>query len=377
MSKIKTATVTWISYKNFGTYLQAYALQQILLKLGFENDIISDKKIVKRHEKETSGKNSFSFFLAEITRPLRKFFQASYEQKRIIQSCYKDFAHRYLKINYEWKKFRDLDNKYDVYINGSDQIWSPLVPFDPFYFLGFTSKSKIAYAPSLGVSIYPKEMVAKIKPLLEDFSALSVRENQGHEILKDVFGLDCQTVVDPTLLLNKDEWNSFAVKKKFEEHYVLCYLLSYNEIYLKFISSFAKCKKLPLKIFITEISDTRLLNFADQPLYVGPGEFINYIYNSDYFFTDSFHGCVFAIHFEKTFFALKRFSDKDKKNQNSRIDNLFHKLGINDRFFSEHELNDIYHCSSLDYGAIKRLLTKEREMSLDYLKESLKQVCDD
>ena len=255
-----------------------------------------------------------------------------------------------------------------MFICGSDQIWSPIVPYNSYYYLAFTNKDKIAYAPSIGSWEYPDKNVEIVKPFLERFKALSIREIQGAEILKNKFGLKAQTVLDPTLLLDKKDWELLTLPVKYHKPYILCYLLTYNTEYLEFVRQYAKNVGLKLKIFIT---DKRYCQYADEHLFVGPQEFITEIKGASVFFTDSFHGSIFAIHFEKDFYTFKRFKDCAKNDQNSRIINLFDKLGIKERFISGNELKDISLIRPLAYNCIKAKLVKERKMSLNYLQTAL------
>ena len=372
MTRVKTATITWISYKNFGTYLQAYALQQALKKNGYDNSIISDQCIVDQIIKEQLKPKNVRTFLSFYLSPLKRLFVTKDVNRENSDSCYNLFAEKYLRIDYNWKSFEDLDKNYDAFVCGSDQIWAPIVTFNAFYYLGFTSKPKIAYAPSIGTFYYPEEKVAEVRPYLQKFTALSIREEQGTEIVRKQFGLECQTVLDPTLLLDKTEWETLVnQKEKSEGKYILCYLLTYNEVYLNRVKAFAEDKKLPIKIFIT---DKRTIDYADIPLYVGPQEFITEIKNAEYFFTDSFHGTVFAIHFEKQFYSFKRFKDDAANNQNSRIVNLFNKLKITDHFLGEEDLSMINFSEKIDYTSVKELLSIEQGKSITYLTNSLSTV---
>lgn len=363
MRKIRTATVTWITYRNFGTYLQAYALQQVVISLGYENAILSDKNIVE----SIYNPLSIRFILGRTKAFVLNLFKKKDSKLEDSKRSYENFAKHYLNIDDSWKETKELNDRYDIYLCGSDQIWSPNVPFHSFYYLSFTEKRKIAYAPSLGSYNYPEDKIPLIRPYLKNFSFLSVREVQGEKIIKDKFGLNCRTVIDPTLLLKKKDWEKLVTKKN-DKEYVLCYLLSYNKAYLRFVRDFADRKGYELRIFMT---DSRYLNFADTPLYVGPQEFLNEIRNSSYLFTDSFHGSIFAIHFEVDFYTFKRFNDHTKNNQNSRIVNLFEKLNLLERFLSEKELNHVEQLTEIDYLSVKSRLDREREDSLAFLKNAL------
>lgn len=366
MDKKRTAIITWISYLNFGTYLQAYALQTIVRSLGYENAIISDERIVRSlHER----RSRFKKLLAKIYHYLRDDFRIQKGMKRIRYS-YDFFASNHLLIDNNWKSFIELDKKYDLYICGSDQIWSSILPKEPYYYAAFTNKKKIAYAPSIGQKYCSSEWLEWAKPLINKFSHISVREEEGACLLNKIVDKPIHVVLDPTLLLSSEDWirllpeHSTRVKP-----YVLCYLLTYNPTYLNFIRNFAKKKGLLLKIFML---DKRYFSYADEPLFAGPLEFLSEINGSIYFFTDSFHGSIFAIQFEKRFYTLKRFKETAVNNQNSRIENLFRKLGMEDYFIGDENLAIIDKLQDVDYALVKRRLSQEREESLKYLINSLK-----
>lgn len=362
MNKKKTATVTWITYRNFGTFLQAYALQKVIIMLGYENTILSDKNIIE------SFRNP-SVIYSILSRIKRFVLSLKKQPIGILDSkyCYDRFAKQFMKIDYDWKNQEELNDRYDTFLCGSDQIWSPNVPFHSYYYLEFTDKKKIAYAPSMGSFNYPENKISIIKPYLEKFSFLSVREVQGEKIIKEKFNLNCQTVIDPTLLLERTDWENLITKDS-DKEYVLCYLLTYNKKYLQYVRKFADTKGYELRVFIT---DPRYIKFADIPLYVGPLEFLSEIRNSTYFFTDSFHGSVFGILFERDFYTFKRFKDGAKNNQNSRVLNLFEKLNLLDRFLSEEELNSVENLVLIDYPLVRERLKLEREKSLSFLKGAL------
>lgn len=354
--------VTWITYHNFGTYLQAYALQRILKLLGYENYIISDSRFVKKN------KNILWGVMAQIYHSLGGNQIIAKGVKKANQ-CYNDFARNYLMIDNVWSNFKDLEDRYDIFICGSDQIWSPIVPLNSFYFLGFTNKKKVAYAPSIGQRHLPECRIKMIKPFLESFSALSVREYTAKSALLNYINKKIDVVLDPTLLLPSEVWNNLVGRnEKSEQSYILCYLLSYNEVYIKLVKEFSNISKLPIKIIIT---DKRFLRYSNIPLFIGPMEFLKELKNAAYIFTDSFHGSIFAIHFKKRFWTFKRFNDNEENNQNSRIIDLFSILGIADYFVDEFDFIDKLNLPNINYDMVNEKITVERDYSLNYLKSAL------
>lgn len=365
MTNRKTATVTWIKYHNFGTCLQAYALQQVILGLGFQNEILDDSLIGNEKKKCTLRVVINKLYCLVKKCVLFKFYcrtNASFE-------LYQQFKNKYLLINEDILPLHSVADKYDIFICGSDQIWFPSEHiFFPYYYLDFTQKKKIAYAPSIGVPVYPECFKLKVKPLLEQFSSLSVREKEGADLLAEFVNKPISTVLDPTLLLTKSHWERFIQDTgKQEKDYILCYFLTPNQWYLDYVKRFAAQKNLPVKIFATHV---RYVNWKNL-LFAGPEEFLNAIYKSTYFFTDSFHGSVFSILFEKRFYTFQRFEEDSQLSQNSRIRNLFRLLELEDYFFNINDLEKIDSLPFPDYQSVNILLEQCRQESVTYLKHAL------
>lgn len=365
---MRTATVTWISYHNFGTFLQAYALQQVINKLGFSNAIIDDKRVVMPKgaqydyiKKLNFIKQAYIYTCIFLNEHQRKSWFAYRE--------YEKFAKRYLDIDNDYQTFDDLNNKYDVFIAGSDQIWYPSEDiFNPYFYLDFVSKKKISYAASIGISEYPEDYKDKVKKLLRDFSHISVREEIGQHLLEEFLHKDIETVLDPTLLLEKRDWDKIASQYKISSHpYLLCYMLTYNEKYLSMARSYANKHNLRLIIIATEEIYKK---YADKLLYAGPSKFITAIRNADTVLTDSFHGTVFSIIYHKRFATFKRFRDNAKRNQNTRIFNLFKITGIKGHLINQDEekISDI---APIDYDLVDNIIKDYRLKSVSYLKDSI------
>lgn len=364
-SNRNTGTVTWITYKNLGTYLQAYALQNIILSLGYNNEIISDTNVISH--------KSCKFFLKKLLRGAKSLFSINkirfYFGQRQSFRCYETFRTRFLKINNKWKTTNELNKKYDLFLCGSDQIWSPILPFDPFYYLGFSSKIKVAYAPSVGTNYYPENRKKIVKKYIEDFDFLSVRENRGKELLGTFVEKNISVVLDPTLLLDQVQWRRIGVEDLKQEKNILCYFLTFNRVYMDKIQHFSQTHGLPLHIIIT---DYRFLKYADVPLYLGPSEFISKINSAMYVFTDSFHGTIFSILFEKKFFTLERFQENASNNQNSRVHDLLDKLDLGMCLIKYGQLDvEKLQFLSINFDNVSEKLTRLRLESINYLKKAL------
>lgn len=362
---INTGTVTWISYNNLGTLLQAYALQKIVSSLGYKNEIVSDEKILARQ--------NHSSIISRIISNWRRLFSFTFYRyywgRRQSNLLFSKFKSDYLKINNSWTSESELQKKYDIFICGSDQIWSSVLPLNLFYYLGFTKRPKVAYAPSIGAAFYPESRKKIVKPFLDDFSSLSVREEIGKKLISSFINKKISVVLDPTLLLDQLEWKLLTSNNITPKKRVLCYFLTFNKQYIESVSVFAKKKKLPLYIVIT---DQRFIKYADFSLYIGPAEFISEISSASYIFTDSFHGTIFSILFNKRFLTFERFGNGAPNNQNSRIHNLLNKLELTHCLikFEDFDKNNLSF-PNVDYEYVLKKLNNYRTYSLDYLKNAL------
>ncbi len=352
---MKIAQITWIAYTNFGTSLQALALQRVLGEIGHEATMIDDNRLT----------DIFRFF-----GPIGLLRRIKHPRIWATIKRYRRFADKYLKIDRKWVDANNLSQKYEAFVCGSDQIWSPLLSehFDGFYFAGPMRGRKVAYAPSLGAKSVSLQYRDMMRPWLSEFNALSCREAAGAKILSEISGRKVETVLDPTLLLTGEEWKGIFKPQSSDRHYLLAYFLTFNERYLTHARKLADKMNLTLAMFAT---DKRMRRFADIWIDAGPEEFVQAISGCDGLITDSFHGTIFGLHFHRPLLTVKRFRASAENNQNSRIENLFGILGITDNFPSEEELTAGTELRSYDYAELERRLDIERQRSLNYLQKAL------
>ncbi len=355
----KTATVTWIYYRNCGTYLQAYALQHVLRSFGLENAIIDDKRFVYRFRwREWLGK-----------------CRAWLMGRRRDQPCYRRFRRRYLKVDRSYRHPAGLNERYDVFLCGSDQIWSPYVPFCGFYYLDFAEKPKIAYAPSVGTSQRTAEYVHRVIPLISRFSALSVREEPGRELLSGLTDKPVRVVLDPTFLPPMPVWDEVAEHScvgPIRQPYAFAYFLTPNVWYMEAAARSARAEGLPLVVFAT-----RQLHggYGDRIVYGGPCEFVSLIKGAARVFTDSYHATIFSLRYELKFTTFKRFDDGAWNDQNARLADLFRLLGHPDAFLGKAQAGQVVHPAVTDYTLVRDRLAALRADSLAYLREALSISC--
>ena len=369
---VKAAIVTWIKYNNFGTFLQAYALQQMLSKIGIDSCILDDSKIIEegRSVRSSNMLRSLCLSCRRTLSILYKYGVESYLKGEQSDKLYSRFKHEHLRVDAHILPLSALNDKYDIFICGSDQIWypSPLI-FSPYYYLDFAEKKKIAYAPSIGTTQYPAAFIPKVRPLLERFDSLSVREKMGADIIGSIVGRKVPAVLDPTLLLERKDWERLVLPRTLcIEDYLLCYFLTYNEAYIRYAVGYARRHSLQVVTFAIPGLKS---DFADVVLAAGPQEFVTAIKQARLIFTDSFHGSIFSLQFRKVFYTFKRFADDAPNSQNSRVNNLLQLAGLKRRFIDKDGLALIETLPAIDYEAVERNLSREREKSIQYLKDSL------
>ena len=359
--------MTWFKYNNYGTVLQAYALSKKLENMQVIPEIINYRPKIRKT----------NIYDMKIKFILKQLINKNYQKKYIseiskINEKFSKFRKDSLSISNEVDTYTELKEKadsLDKVVCGSDQIWSPIF-YDPHYYLDFVDNDtkKISYAPSFGVSdIYEEGVKKGIEKLLNRFENISVREEQGKEIIKEICDKNVEIVLDPTLLITKEEWiKLFEIKEdKNKDNYILCYFLESNKKYLKVAKELSKKLKVPIKIIPTNNLIDKFNK--DSILFdCGPKEFVEYISHAKCVLTDSYHGVLFSINFNKPFVALKRFKE-NKFSQNSRIINILSRFNLEDRLYNNKSLN----LSPIYYKTINREIAIERKKSIDFLRKSI------
>ena len=384
----KVGIVSCYFKNNYGSMLQAYATKKILDNNEIPNETINiDSNIDFKKGKTKYYKSQIFNF---------KFIKAKFGMiklkvdKKINKELGKNIAKRTDKYK-EFKKefnlsmactnYKDLaemtKTKYTDVIVGSDQLWLPVNVVADYYTLNWVPEdiNKISYATSFGFSSVPKKYNEKYSNFLKRINHLSVREQSGVEIIKNVAGIDAKLVSDPTILLTKSEWEKEATTERIiKEKYILCYFLGNNIEHRKFAERLKQetgCKIVSLNHAdeYVKYSD----KFCDYaPYNIGPREWINLVKNADYVCTDSFHGTVFSILFNKIFFDFRRHSNKSKVSTNSRIDSLLNVAGINtERILTgKEDVADVLKYK-IDYETVNRNMDKFREESKKWLLDSI------
>lgn len=365
MKKLRTATITFHKAVNYGAILQAYALQRSILKLGIDNDIIDyDCKLISNVYKLINIKSVKSFIKSLIA------FRIYYYKKNKFKSFIKKYIILTNPVTKDILKSEEFNNKYDFFITGSDQVWNyEITNLDDAYFLNFVKdESKVkSYAASFGISCIPENLRLKYKNYLKRFSSILVREKTGAKLIENLIDKKVNIVLDPVLLLNKNEWNEIIFKTKFDDikdKYILVYMET------PYIKLFAEKLSAKYKIPIFNIADLILKKknkIGNTESKLGPEEFVNAIKNAKFVVTGSFHAVVFSIIYNKDFFINN--VDKTKENRSSRQKDLLDLLEIKDREIFNHD--DDTDFVPIDWNNVNKKLEIERNKSINELKKIL------
>lgn len=365
--KKKVAVLTWHYYKNFGSALQAYALQEVLTGLGYYVKIIDYRN--PKYGKISKPKDLLKVVLVKVFR-INNFINKK------IDASYSSYYIKHLKLT---KLVQNVDilpsfkKKFDIFVCGSDQIWAPNV-FNPTYFLDFIDNDtkKISYAASIGLNNIDNNLVPEYKRLLSRFYAISVRESTGAELLRNECNISADVVIDPTLLLDSNEWIKLENKPFLHivDKYIFCYFLNDMHNYGESVRKFASENGYEVIGVSKNTSDKNWMEIIPED--VGPQEFIWLIHNADVIFTDSYHGTIFSLLFHKKFLTFERFASDDKICQNSRIYQLIDYFDIKDNVISLTEAKELKP-TSVDYNKFDKKLYELRNYSLNFLKKSLEE----
>lgn len=378
--KHKIGIVTSARELNFGALLQAYALQNVINKLGFNSQLLWWKNQKKSHRDVRIVKLFYIFWHfvchpAAMRKSLGAYghtFTKEFTKRSI--AMFQDYEDKYLNIkffNYREMKEYASSPECKAIIAGSDQIWNSYAIYvDPFYYLRFAPKSKrIAYAPSLGKSDIPSYNRAKIKKYVEGFYHLSVREKSGKKLLYQLTGIDVPVVLDPSFLLKNIEWQKIEKSIPIKEKYVLFYFLDEPNEYCidilkKIVAKFGyNIKAVPYKYPSFKLIDS--LEYIDA----GPCEFLSLVHYAELVLTDSFHGSALSINYNKQFIVFDRQYGLNQS-QVSRILDLLDTFGLQRQFVrDESEIERA--CTCIDYQPINKIMEKLRKESINYLYKSI------
>lgn len=358
----KVGIVTFIKNANYGSVLQAYALQETLREKGYDAYIIDYMDMALEHNVQTRRVVIRSRLLGSLRAPLRSFklqgakgAVAPSDEKAAV---FHDFETLHMKFSKEDYTRRD---SFDAFVCGSDQIWSLATPgLNWRFFLRFAPKDKrVAYAPSFGMEEVPSFNKNRLRRYLSGISHISVRESSGSEIIRKVTGQKASVVLDPVLLAGADFWRDERIFEK--RQHLVCYFVSDASGALAYIEKIADREGLKV-IWLQDIA----VGYSDwKSVTPTPFEFVRLIGEAAYVCTDSFHGMVFAILFGIDFSVFDRNYEVNNQ-QVTRIDSLLELVGLSPT--RDGGRRDV---CNYDTRAVNESLEKMRVSSYEYLIDAL------
>lgn len=351
---------------NYGSLLQSIATVTILERLGHTCEIIDyirdDEHGLKAVTTSLNGKQGWS------GNPLKKlaYIAFRYPEEKMAEIKFSQMRRKCLKLTVLCRTHEDLKKlKADIFMTGSDQVWGPTLNghYDEAYFLSFvTGKPKTAYAASFGRTDFTPQILSEYKSLLSDYASIAVRESSAVDLLRQM-GIVCAgQVLDPTLLLTGEEWSKW-IKKDIQGEYVLVYQLHNNPALSDYALRFAQHMGLPLyRISPTFHQIRRGGKFVYLP---DLDAFLSYIKHCTYFITDSFHGTAFALNFKRQFIEILPNNKTGSRNQS-----ILQLTGLTDRILTDYQDFSLAD-KPIDYASVDDILYKERNKSIQILKELL------
>lgn len=363
---------------NYGGMLQAYALPLAIKQIwGGQNQVEQiNFEYTRNPLYPTLLSRCRQYSLKQILAKVKEIQVAkkSYlinNQLTKRRALFEDFRKKNIpqSVLYKVDEHEKIGKDYDVLITGSDQVWNPNVIRDVFLLDFPTKAKKVAYAASIARSSLSNAEKRYMLPRIKDFQHIGVRELSAKKIL-DMEKIDCEVVLDPTMLLTKDEWDLVTSERQISEKYVLLYSFSNCELKEE-IEEFYNDKGVNV-VFIPYVkmcynSYDGLCGF--QKMWdVGPSEFLSLIKYAEHVYTDSFHGSVFSILFNKQFTVFERAHKAGKVSMNSRITDLLSTFGLSDRLTSCSLLPEE---NKIDYTEVESILGRLRKKSIDWLTHSI------
>lgn len=364
---MKIGIMTFPNMTSYGCSLQMYALYRAVEQAGAEAEIINYRNEYMKARRHTSvGRSGSSVKVAMRVTATKLLHLRQIMAFRSFEGRLRRYP---AQVASEKETLREAAKRYDGVICGSDQVWNPFITgTDLSFFLDFcgSDTKRIGYAPSFGISEFSGEFTDQIRPELEKFRHLSVREDVGARYVAELVNRHVETVLDPTFLITPQEWTALEKPHPLAEgKYILCFPVRKSAELIRFGRELAE-KKDAILIVVEGNLLTQLRNkdrHIKYALDLSPEEWLYLMHHADCVVTNSFHGAAFSIHYRKDFY-LECSSAK----ANSRLEQLAALCGLEDRIIRDGSGGTD---TPIDYEKVEDRIAPARQASLDYLKQSI------
>lgn len=361
---------------NYGTVLQAFALQHYLDVNGFSSEYIQYCLFRNNIQKITFllVHPLFLFRLLKNKKENKNALTYGYLQTdKYVDILKKNNAFCQKFIKYSQKKYcffntRELNQSYNLFIVGSDQTWSPEIMYHySVFFLPFVTdqNKKASYACSFGTSNISDGYKRFLTRRLSSFGFLSCRDKSNAEMLTTLLHKEVHNVIDPTLLLNREEWSQYMSPIEMPRRYILCYILGEKQCISDYANKVGKEREIPVYHILT-----RPCHEQNKNLLVGIGcqEFLFLIANCELLVTDSFHGTIISINCERNVIAFDKYLGNSY--DNGRLEDVLNSFGLSSHY---HKDTDMSAPEDIDYHLVHKILEEKRSKSYDYLNSILRE----
>lgn len=372
MEKSNVGIITFHNSYNCGSMLQSYALQTFLNKLGINNEIIDfsnegQKNVYSIYSKNVTIKNILKNILISPHKDRINKNNISYELFK------KEYFHLTKKSFINADELKELN--YKIVITGSDQVWNITIEDgDDAYFLSWVHDGiKVAYAPSFGSKniLEYSENAEKYRDYLLDFDYISIRERNGQKWIKELTGQKVDVLLDPTLLLEKEDYDKIiSTELKLPSQYIFYYSPGFNRNINKLVKKISKKYRLPVIAFNSKSYYVKLMNLQNfsLPKIENPSTYLQLISNATLIITTSFHGTIFSTIYKKNFWTIKNggmFGSDD------RVLTLMDNLDLTDRLINIQFDDNFNYLEVKNYNQYNINLKKLQKESVDFIRKSI------
>ncbi len=362
---MKVGVITFHSANNYGATLQTWALQKVLKDYGLDAGVIHyHPDIIDELYDPMQGTSGLGRLGKEFVLSLTNPDSLKRYQK------FHTFLARKFNLIGDFKTYEEIKKanlRLDAYITGSDQVWNPahIGGFDPAYYLDFAEPGsrRISYGASVGSDFIHPKYKEDMRKSLSAYTGISIRESSIKEAVQELTEVPVQVVLDPTMLLVKEDYEEIKVKSPIKEPYILVYMIEKNDQ----VISLANTISISLGLPVIQRRPTKGLTNQLPPFYTADaGEFLGLVEGASYVITNSFHGTVFSVLYEKPFVSMLH------SDTGSRTVDLLTELGLQSHLLYDLEdFRDFSMFKLINREQVKEQIDQMKITSREFLVRSL------